>query len=119
MIVTLVIGLVMNTKANNYIKNKDLEKIKTYDDRLALVDNIKDGINLRLELIKNAQKSLDICYYLIDNSSTSTVFLDQIIKAADRGVKIRLVTNKFNTSFRVKWWMTWIFVFEENQNPHP
>lgn len=101
-IVTLVIGLVMNTKANAYIKNKDLEKIKTYDDRLALVDNIKDGINLRLELIKNAQKSLDICYYLIDNSATSTVFLDQIIKAADRGVKIRLVTNKFNTSFRAK-----------------
>lgn len=100
MIVTLIIGLVMNKKANDYKEYKNLSKIKTYDDRLALVDNINDGINVRLELIGRAEKSLDICYYLIDNSSTSTVFLDQIIKAADRGVKVRLITNKVNTSFR-------------------
>lgn len=89
-------------KKANYLKNKNLGKIKKYNDKLALVDDINDGINLRLELIDKAEKTLDICYYIIDNSDTSTVFMDQIIRAADRGVKVRFITNKFNTTFRSK-----------------
>lgn len=92
----------MSKKANEYKKDKNSWKIKKYDDKLALVEDINDGINLRIELVQKAEKSLDICYYIIDNSNTSTVFLDQIIKAADRGVKIRFITNKFNSPFRGK-----------------
>lgn len=101
-IVTLIIGLLMNKKANDYKRDKNLGEINKYEDMLALVDNINDGINLRLELAQKAEESLDICYYIIDNSSTSTAFLDQIVKAADRGVKVRFITNKFNTTFRAK-----------------
>ena len=101
-IVTLIIGLLMNKKANDYKKGKNLGEINKYEDMLALVDNINDGINLRLELAQKAEESLDICYYIIDNSNTSTALLDQIVKAADRGVKVRFITNKFNTTFRAK-----------------
>lgn len=100
-IVNLIIGFLMIKKANDY-EDKSLAEIKKYDDKLALVDYINDAINLRLELMEMAEKYVDISYYNIDNSNTSTVFIDQIVKAADRGVKIRLITNKFNTSFRAK-----------------
>lgn len=92
----------MIKKASDYRKNKNQGKFKKYDDKLALVDDMNDGINLRLELIDKAEDSLDICYYIIDNSNTSTVFLDHLIKAADRGVKVRFITNKFNSNFRAK-----------------
>lgn len=101
-IVSLIIEIQMLKKANNYKKNKNPGKFKKYDDKLALVDDMNDGINLRLELIDKAEESLDICYYIIDNSNTSTVFLDHLIKAADRGVKVRFITNKFNSKFRAK-----------------
>ncbi|WP_296114245.1 phosphatidylserine/phosphatidylglycerophosphate/cardiolipin synthase family protein [uncultured Anaerococcus sp.] len=100
--INLIIGLVMVKKANDYKKNKKTLKIKKYDDKVALVDDINDGINLRLELIKKAEKSLDISYYRIDNSNTSTVFLEELVRAADRGVKVRFITNKFNNSFWAK-----------------
>lgn len=99
-IVTLVIGLVMNKKANFYKKNKDQVKLKTYNDRLALVDNMEDGMSFRVKLIEEAEESIDICYYLINNSNAGTIFLDELVKAADRGVKVRFITNKFNSSFR-------------------
>jgi putative cardiolipin synthase len=101
-IVNIIVAILMNTRANNYKKDKDLEKIKLYDDKLALVDDITDGIRLRLELISRAKESLDICYYLIDNSNTATVFIDEVVKAADRGVKVRIITNKFNNNFKGK-----------------
>ena len=101
-IVTLIIEIQMIKKANDYRKNKNPGKLPKYDDKLALVDDMNDGINLRLELIDEAEDSLDICYYIIDNSNTSTVFLDHLIKAADRGVKVRFITNKFNSNFRAK-----------------
>ena len=100
-IVNLIVGFLMIKKANDY-EDKSLGEIKKYDDKLALVDDINDAINLRLELMEMAEKYVDISYYNIDNSNTSTVFIDQIVKAADRGVKIRLITNKFNTSFIAK-----------------
>lgn len=53
-IVNIIVAILMNTRANNYKKDKDLEKIKLYDDKLALVDDITDGIRLRLELIARA-----------------------------------------------------------------
>lgn len=99
-VVTLIIEAFMLIKANAYKKDKNLGEIKKYDDKLALVDNLNDGINLRIELIDRAKESLDICYYNVENSNTSTVFLDHVIDAADRGVKIRFITNKFNSSFR-------------------
>ena len=99
-IVTLLIEALMLKKANAYKKDKNLGEIKKYDDKLALVDNLNDGFNLRIELIDKAKESLDICYYNVENSNTSTVFLDHVIDAADRGVKIRFIKNKFNSSFR-------------------
>lgn len=98
--VSIIIAVVMNRKAKNYRDSKAAQKLDSYDDELALVDDINDGYRIRLELLRKANESLDICYYLYDNSNTATVILDEIVKAADRGVKVRLILNNFNSSFR-------------------
>ena len=50
----------------------------------------------RIELINKAEKSLDLQYYIWDNDKIGALALHAMIKAADRGVKIRLLVDDNN-----------------------
>ncbi|MCF9046487.1 phospholipase D-like domain-containing protein [Acinetobacter nectaris] len=55
-----------------------------------------EAIAARLSLINKAQKTLDIQYYIWDNDKIGALALYDIIKAADRGVKVRLLIDDNN-----------------------
>ncbi|WP_163336396.1 phospholipase D family protein [Desulfopila sp. IMCC35008] len=52
-----------------------------------------DAFTARLVLAQGAEKSIDAQYYLIHGDLTGILFLDQLIKAADRGVRVRLLID--------------------------
>lgn len=56
-----------------------------------------DAISARLLLIKKAQKSLDLQYYIWQNDNVGALACEALIQAADRGVKIRLLLDDNNT----------------------
>ncbi len=55
-----------------------------------------DGIDaaaVRLRLIKEAQRSIDLQYYLIKRDQVGQALLYALLKAADRGVRVRLLLD--------------------------
>ncbi|WP_088105456.1 phospholipase D-like domain-containing protein [Halalkalibacter urbisdiaboli] len=63
---------------------------KPSQDRVVLVEERHESAIARINLIENAQKTLDISYYSIHPGTTSEIFLASVVDAADRGVKIRI-----------------------------
>src|SRR5205814_8713112 len=58
-----------------------------------------DGLLLRTQSIRAAQRSLDIQYYIFADDNTGKVIQQSILDAADRGVRVRLLIDDEN-SFR-------------------
>jgi putative cardiolipin synthase len=55
----------------------------------------EEALQLRLELIRKAQKSIDVEYYIYYKDMTGKIFNRELIKAAQRGVKVRILVDNF------------------------
>ena len=61
-----------------------------------LIDSI-DSLAVRLLMTVRAERTLDAQYYLITNDEVGYLFLDSLLKAADRGVRVRLLLDDIQT----------------------
>ena len=62
---------------------------------------LKEGIEAyaaRLLLVQNADKSLDLQYYIWKDDLTGKTLLTQVLAAADRGVRVRLLLDDLDTA---------------------
>ncbi|MEO0424150.1 MAG: phospholipase D family protein [Pseudomonadota bacterium] len=57
-----------------------------------------DALAARLLLIERAERAIDAQYYLISNDPVGRVFVDALLQAADRGVRVRLLLDDIQTS---------------------
>ena len=60
---------------------------------IQLLHSEVEAFSLRLELIERAQSSIDIAYYEISDDDTSGQLLAALLRAVDRGVYIRIMTD--------------------------
>lgn len=58
-----------------------------------LLQDNHDAFNARIELIRSAQYSLDLQYYILHDGLTARILMNELLKAADRGVRIRLLID--------------------------
>ncbi len=56
-----------------------------------------DALAARLLLAERAEKSIDVQYYLIKNDIVGRVFIYSLLRAADRGVRVRLLLDDMFT----------------------
>jgi len=56
-----------------------------------------DGLLLRTQLIRQADRALDIQYYIFVEDYTGKVLLAELLRAADRGVRVRLLIDDLNS----------------------
>jgi putative cardiolipin synthase len=56
-----------------------------------------DGFRLRMQMIDAAQRTLDLQYYIFRGDETGRMLTDSIQRAADRGVRIRLLVDDGDT----------------------
>ncbi len=56
------------------------------------------ALDARLTLIRKAQSSLDLQYYLVGNDEIGRLLLRELRDAAQRGVRVRLLVDDFYTS---------------------
>jgi putative cardiolipin synthase len=62
---------------------------------------LKEGIEAyaaRLLLVRNAEQSLDIQYYIWKGDLTGKTLLTEVLEAADRGVRVRLLLDDLDTA---------------------
>nr|BFD38515.1 phospholipase D family protein [Pseudomonas sp. FFPRI_1] len=58
-----------------------------------LLPNSTEAFMARAELIRNAQSSLDLQYYIVHDGISTRMLVDELLKAADRGVRIRILLD--------------------------
>lgn len=52
-----------------------------------------DALSARLLLAERAERTIDTQYYLIKKDTTSLAFIEALLRAADRGVRVRLLLD--------------------------
>lgn len=62
-------------------------------DRAELIESGVYGISTRLNLIDTATENIDMVYYSLGEGESTELILGSMIKAADRGVKIRILVD--------------------------
>ncbi|MFC1823586.1 phospholipase D family protein [Thermodesulfobacteriota bacterium] len=65
-----------------------------------LLGNGLDAFVARALLAQGAERSIDAQYYLFHKDLTGKLFLDQLLKAADRGVRVRLLVDDMDLEGR-------------------
>lgn len=65
----------------------------TSPDRVKAIGNPTDALAVRLSMIRAAENYVDVVYYAIDTDESSQAFLSELVAAADRGVKVRLMVD--------------------------
>ncbi|MBA4502540.1 phospholipase D family protein [Marinobacterium marinum] len=58
-----------------------------------LLDSGIDAFVARVALAREAEQSIDAQYYLLHDDMTGHLFLDELVKAAERGVRVRLLVD--------------------------
>ncbi|CAH0294427.1 Cardiolipin synthase C [Peribacillus sp. Bi96] len=79
-------------RMTKHIRSYFGEKDSTVDRVLLLEDGYESGL-ARMQMIQDAQHSIDIAYYSISKGETSELLLGALLEAADRGVKIRILLD--------------------------
>lgn len=63
-----------------------------------LTDN-DAAFQTKIDLIRNAKSSLRLAYYIMSNDHSSSVLMEELIEAARRGVKVRLLLD-YHTNYK-------------------
>ena len=66
------------------------------NDRVAILDDPIKSLQARISVIKKTTATLDIATYIYGNDEASSQTLLEIIKAADRGVHVRIIIDALN-----------------------
>lgn len=57
----------------------------------------EESLDGRLHLIQSAEKTLDVQYYAISDGISSSVLIEALIRASERGVRVRLMVDDITT----------------------
>ncbi|GAB6390111.1 phospholipase D family protein [Stutzerimonas marianensis] len=58
-----------------------------------LLPSSADAFAARMKMIRRAQTSLDVQYYIVHDGLSTRALVDELIQAADRGVRVRLLLD--------------------------
>jgi len=74
-------------------KKKVAENASPGESGVRLLVSGQDAFLARMELTEKAQKGIDLQYYIWNKDLTGRLFTNQLLKAADRGVRVRLLVD--------------------------
>ncbi|HEK1769859.1 TPA: phospholipase D family protein [Pseudomonas putida] len=58
-----------------------------------LLPNSNEAFRARAELIRNAQTSIDLQYYIVHDGLSTRALVHELLRAADRGVRVRILLD--------------------------
>ncbi len=91
---------VPSDSTHTYLGRRFTELVESKPVEQSGFSPLEDGIDalaVRLALAKDAELTIDTQYYLIKRDLTSQAFIDALLKAADRGVRVRLLVDDIFT----------------------
>jgi putative cardiolipin synthase len=85
-----------DTAINQYAAEKT-EQLEGLSGFLPLKQGM-DALGMRLRLAEKAEKSIDLQYFLMKNDTAGAVMANALLKAADRGVRVRFLLDDVFTT---------------------
>ncbi len=82
-----------NTSLARATKKKVTRHANPGESGVRLLISGQDAFLARMELTKSAQKGIDLQYYIWNKDLTGRLFTNQLLEAADRGVRVRLLVD--------------------------
>jgi len=73
-------------------------KAHRYQSGFLLLDNARDSLRIRLAMVEAAEKSIDLQYYILHDDVASNLMLEALLRAAERGVRVRLLIDGISLS---------------------
>lgn len=72
-----------------------LSQAATHEGRsgFRLLPNSNEAFRARAELIRNAQSSIDLQYYIVHDGLSTRALVHELLLAADRGVRVRILLD--------------------------
>jgi cardiolipin synthase C len=70
-----------------------------------LLPDAIDAFAARTMLIDEAEKTLDMQYYIFHGDLSGNFLLDRIVAAAQRGVRVRLLVDDWHQTEEMDWWL--------------
>ncbi len=88
-------ALERNTARDTWLGAQVAQAIEGQDepDGFALLANGRKAFSVRVELIHQAERTLDIQTYLFGDGQTTRLVLAELVAAAERGVRVRLLLD--------------------------
>lgn len=83
-------------KDSNQLKDRPREEIihsRQNNDRVALIEQAEEAISVRLDMIRKAEKKIDLAYYRWSEGKVSDMILGELLEAADRGVEVNILLD--------------------------
>lgn len=77
---------------------RDTVKQNSGQSGFHIFDRGSQSLVARLALVRLAQKTVDLQYYAIAHDVTSNLMMEALIKASNRGVRVRLLIDSFTVS---------------------
>jgi putative cardiolipin synthase len=65
------------------------------DNEITLLNRPEEALEARLDMIARAQKSIEVEYYIYDLDESGKLMTLELLKAAKRGVKVRMLLDYF------------------------
>ena len=81
---------------SDYLNTHKVERFfgdSNSQDRVALVEDRYESGLARINFIDNANETIDISYFKIDEGLSADIFTGCLLEAVDRGVKVRLLLD--------------------------
>lgn len=85
----------VNDGANTYLGRKFSSQLTDHRDQsgIFLLNDGLDAFVARVVLARIAERSIDLQYYMFHQDTVGHLLLDELLKAADRGVRVRLLID--------------------------
>ena len=64
-------------------------------NKVAIINSGYDALLLRVHLFRNAKKSINVQTFILKNDECGRLFMYELIQAAKRGVKVRMIADHF------------------------
>ena len=105
LIIILLVFVYLTLTVLPYIKPKSITKEKQEeildalnhaqfkDEYITLITDPEEALDIRIVMIQEAKESIDMSYYIIQTGDTSDKVLSELIKASNRGVKVRVIVD--------------------------
>ncbi|RYZ00158.1 MAG: phospholipase D family protein, partial [Comamonadaceae bacterium] len=95
--VTKALETPQDTALGKLVETRRAQARTRSESAFLLLDSVDTAFSSRVALVDGAQKTLDLQYYAIHADKSTEALLEHIRAAAQRGVRVRILLDDFNT----------------------